>query len=126
MSQDMISALIWIMGGAIGVIGILIGVLWNMTRAEQRDQDENIELLKKEKADRSFVLDTHSRHDKEFDRLRDEYIRLQDKSDEKNQRELAAMENRLSLQMGDLQRTVLSSNNNTNDLIKELIREMAK
>lgn len=126
MSQDMISALIWIMGGAIGVIGILIGVLWNMTRAEQRDQDENIELLKKEKADRSFVLDTHSRHDKEFDRLRDEYIRLQDKSDEKNQRELAAMENRLSLQMGDLQRTVLSSNNNTNDLIKELIKEMAK
>lgn len=126
MSQDMISALIWIMGGAIGVIGILIGVLWNMTRAEQQAQDESIELLKKEKADRSFVTDTHSRHDKEFDRLRDEYIRLQDKSDEKNQRELAAMENRLSSQMGDLQRTVLSSNNNTNDLIKELIREMAK
>jgi hypothetical protein len=126
MSQDMISALIWILGGAVGVVGILIGVLWNITRAEQQVQDENIEILKKEKADRSFVLDTHSRHDKEFDRMRDEYVRLQDKSDEKHQRELAAMESRLSSQMGDLQRTVLSSNNNTNDLIKELIREMTK
>ena len=126
MSQDMISALIWALGGVIGVIGILVGVLWNMTRAEQKAQDENIEFLKKEKADRSFVLDTHSRHDKEFDRIRDEYVRLQDKSDEKHQRELAAMESRLSSQMGDLQRTVLSSNNNTNDLIKELIREMTK
>lgn len=126
MSQDMLSALIWILGGAIGVVGILVGVLWNMTRAEQKAQDDSIEFLKKEKADRTFVLDTHSRHDKEFDRMRDEYVRLQDKSDEKHQRELAAMESRLSSQMGDLQRTVLSSNNNTNELIKELIREMTK
>lgn len=117
---------IWVLGGAVSIIGMLIATLWQMTRAEQKAQDENIELLKKEKADRSFVTDTHSRHDKEFDRIRDEYVRLQDKSDEKNQRELAAMESRLSSQMGDLQRTVLSSNNNTNELIKELIREMAK
>lgn len=83
---------IWVLGGAISVIGMLVATLWQMTRAEQKAQDEAI----RDKADKSMVVDTQSRHDKEFDRIREEQTRLMDKADERHQRELSAMENRLS------------------------------
>ena len=83
---------IWVLGGAISVIGMLVATLWQMTRAEQKAQDEAI----RDKADKSMVVDTQSRHDKEFDKIREEQTRLMDKADERHQRELSAMENRLS------------------------------
>lgn len=83
---------IWVLGGAVSIIGMLVATLWQMTRAEQKAQDEAI----RDKADKSMVVDTQSRHDKEFDRIREEQTRLMDKADERHQRELSAMENRLS------------------------------
>ena len=40
--MDTLQVAVWVLGGLVGVIGILIGVLWQMTRAEQKAQDEAI------------------------------------------------------------------------------------
>lgn len=91
MSQDMISAMIWILGGAMGIIGILVGVLWNMTRAEQKAQDEAIA----KKADLHKVEEGEKRWEKEVDRLRFEHERVIDKVENRFEKELSAMESRL-------------------------------
>jgi len=83
---------IWVLGGAVSIIGMLVATLWQMTRAEQKAQDEAI----RDKADKTTVSDSQLRHDKEFDRIREEQTRLMDKADERHQRELSAMESRLS------------------------------
>lgn len=95
MSQDLISALIWVLGGAIGVVGILVGVLWNMTRAEQKAQDEAIA----KKADLVKVEDNEKRWDKEMDRIRFEHDKVIDRVENRFEKELAAMESRLSEKM---------------------------
>jgi FtsZ-interacting cell division protein ZipA len=89
--MDSMQVIIWIMGGAIGTIGLLVGVLWNMTRAEQKAQDEAIA----KKADLSKVEDGERRWEKEVDRLRAEHDKVIEKVEGRFEKELAAMETRL-------------------------------
>lgn len=96
MLTDMINTLVWAFGGILGLVVLLLGTLWSMTRREKEIQDEAIDKVRQDKADKAILIDAQFRYDREFDRVRDEQTRLFDKADERHQRELAAMENRLS------------------------------
>lgn len=95
MSQDMISAIFWILGGLFGVVSILLGTLWSMTRKEKEAQDAAIEHVKQIKADKAVVEDNERRWDKEMDRIRFEHDKVIDRVENRFEKELAAMENRL-------------------------------
>ena len=95
MSQDMIGALMWVAGGILGVIGILLATLWQMTRREKEIQDAAIEQVRQLKADKAVVEDNEKRWDKEMDRLRFEHDKVIDRVENRFEKELAAMENRL-------------------------------
>lgn len=90
--MDSLQVAIWVLGGTIGVIGILVGVLWNMTRAEQKAQDEAIA----KKADLHKVEEGEKRWEKEVDRLRFEHDKVISRVEGRFEKELAAMESRLS------------------------------
>ena len=87
-----IEIVVWIIGGILSVVSLLVATLWNMTRAEQKAQDEAIA----KKADLNKVEEGEKRWEKEVDRLRFEHDKVISRVEGRFEKELAAMESRLS------------------------------
>lgn len=113
--MDSLQVAIWVLGGAIGVIGILVGVLWNMTRAEQKAQDEAIA----KKADLHKVDDAEKRWEKEVDRLRFEHDKVIDRVENRFEKELENMENRLCTKIETMEENLVRQIG----LVMELLRK---
>lgn len=101
--MDTIQVAIWIMGGAISVIGLLVATLWQMTRAEQKAQDDAI----KAKADKLAMESSDKRLEKELDRLRIEHEKVIDRVEGRFEKELENMENRLCMKIEAMEVNVL-------------------
>lgn len=82
---------IWVLGGTIGVIGMLVATLWQMTRAEQKAQDEAIA----RKADSQKVEEGEKRFEKEVDRLRFEHEKVINRVEGRFEKELENVESRI-------------------------------
>ena len=95
MSQDMISAIFWILGGLFGIVSILLGTLWNMTRKEKELQDAAIEQVKQVKADKLEVSENEKRWEKEIDRLRFEHEKVISRVEGRFEKELENVESRI-------------------------------
>lgn len=113
--MDSLQVAIWVLGGAIGVIGILVGVLWNMTRAEQKAQDEAIA----KKADLHKVEEGEKRWEKEVDRLRFEHEKVIDRVENRFERELANMESRLCTKMETMEENLVRQFSMVMELLKK-------
>jgi len=101
--MDTLQVAVWVLGGLVGVIGILIGVLWQMTRAEQKAQDEAIA----RKADNTKVEENEKRWEKEIDRIRFEHEKVIDRVENRFEKELENMENRLCTKIETMEATIL-------------------
>jgi FtsZ-interacting cell division protein ZipA len=113
--QMSIEAVIWALGGAMSVIGLLLATLWQMTRAEQKAQDEAI----KSKADTARVSESESRWEKEAQRIREEHDKVTQRLEQNHERDLANMESRLSQKMDTLGENLMRQM----QLIMELIKD---
>lgn len=107
MSQDMISAIFWILGGLFGVVSILLGTLWNMTRKEKEAQDAAIEHVKQIKADKTAVDDHEKRLEKELDRIRFEHEKVINRVEGRFEKELSSVETRLGTKIESMETNVL-------------------
>lgn len=116
--MDSLQVAVWVLGGATGVIGILIGVLWNMTRAEQKAQDEAIA----RKADNVKVEENEKRWEKEVDRLRFEHDKVIDRVENRFEKELENMENRLCTKIEAMETNVLRQI----ELVMEILKSNGK
>ncbi len=113
---------LWALSGIFAVAGTLITVVWALLREEAKAQAELI----KSKADQVRLSDAETRWKEDHNRMREDNEKMRDKLEERHLREITQMETRLTTKMESLERTVLSSNNSTNELIRDLIKEMAK
>lgn len=106
---------IWVLGGAISVIGMLVATLWQMTRAEQKAQDDAI----KSKADQVRLEESDKRFDKELERIRHDNERVVEKIEARHEKDLDAMENRLCTKIEAMETNVLRQI----ELIMELLKK---
>lgn len=113
---------LWILTGVFGLAGTLVTVVWALLREEAKNQAELI----KSKADQVRLSDAELRWKEDVQRMREENEKMSNKLEERHLREITQMETRLTTKMESLERTVLSSNNGTNELIRDLIKEIAK
>lgn len=113
--MDSLQVAIWVLGGAIGVIGILVGVLWNMTRAEQKAQDEAIA----KKADLYKVEEGEKRWEKEVDRLRLEHEKVIDRVEGRFEKELENMESRLCTKIETMEENLVRQIGLVMELLKK-------
>jgi uncharacterized membrane protein YhiD involved in acid resistance len=113
---------LWALSGIFAVAGTLVTVVWALLREEAKAQAELI----KSKADQVRLSDAETRWKEDHNRMREDNEKMRDKLEERHLREITQMETRLTTEMRELQKTVVSSNNSTNELIRDLIKEMAK
>ena len=110
-----IEVMLWILSGSVGVISILVATLWQMTRAEQKAQDEAI----KAKADKTIVEDSGKRFEKEIERIRHDNEKVVEKIEARHEKDLEAMENRLCTKIESMESNVLRQI----ELIMELLKK---
>jgi FtsZ-interacting cell division protein ZipA len=110
-----IEIVIWILGGAISIVGMLVATLWTMTRKEAEAQDAAI----KSKADQVRVNEAELRWEKEAQRIRDEHDKVTLRLEANHERDLASMETRLSHQMAQMGDSLMRQMQIIMELIKK-------
>ena len=110
-----IEVVTWLIGVALGIVTILVGTLWKITRDEKSTQDEAIKL----KADEKRVDQMEARINNDITYSREHHQMLLDKSEARVDREMASMENRLKDSISRSEANILTHMN----LILEVIRE---
>lgn len=113
-----IEVMIWVLGGATSVIGILVATLWQMTRAEQKAQDEAIA----RKADSAKVEENEKRWEKELDRMRFEHDKVIDRVEGRFEKELENVESRLCTKMETMEATIIRQI----ELVMEILKSNGK
>lgn len=106
---------IWVLGGAISVIAMLVATLWQMTRAEQKAQDEAI----KSKADQNRVEESDKRFEREIERIRHDSEKVIEKIEARHDKDLELMESRLCTKIEAMEVNVLRQI----ELIMELLKK---
>ena len=90
-----IEVILWVLGAFVTMLSALVATIWSMMRSDKKAQDEAIEHVRQNKADKAAVEDNDKRFEKEIDRLRFEHERVIDKVENRFEKELSAMESRL-------------------------------
>jgi hypothetical protein len=99
-----IEVLVAILGGALTVISVLGGVVWNMLREESK---EHSELISK-KADADRVHEIEARWQAELTSVKEGNERLIDKLSQRHDRELDQLSTRLSEQIRNTEANILT------------------
>ena len=105
----------WIIGGVLGVVSLLVGTLWKITRDEKSSQDAAIKL----KADEKRVDQMETRINNDITYSREHHQMLLDKSEARVDREMASMENRLKDSISRSESNILTHMNMMLDILKE-------
>jgi len=108
-----IEVLVYILGGLITLLGIVSTTVWNMLRAEAKEQAEQI----KKKADSDRLKESESRFSRELETLKNDNEKLINKIEQRHQYDLDTMEKRLSDKMETLEANLMRQM----QLITELI-----
>lgn len=114
-----IEIVMWVLSGIVGLVSILVATLWQMTRAEQKAQDEAI----KAKADKSAVEDNDRRVEKELERIRSEHDKVINRVEGRFEKELESVENRLSDRMITMEENLLRSMTSQFNMVMELLKK---
>lgn len=97
---------LWLLSGILGVISSMVVVIWSLLRAEQKAQDDAIEDVRKNKADKESVEDAGKRVEKEIDRIKFEHERVIDRVELRFEREMVSMESRLCNKMEAMEENI--------------------
>lgn len=106
---------VWVLGGVLSVVSLLVGALWKITREEKATQDAVIKL----KADEKRVDQMESRINNDITYSREHHQMLLDKSEARVDREMASMENRLKDSISRSESNILTHMNMMLDILKE-------
>lgn len=98
-----IEVVVWVLGGVMSVVSMLVATLWQMTRAEQKAQDEAIA----KKADLHKVEEGERRWEKEVDRLRFEHEKVISRVEGRFEKELESMEGRLCTKIESMEENLI-------------------
>lgn len=101
---EYLPALVYILSGAFTIIAILCGVLWNMTREEQKEVAEEL----KKKADNDRLHELEQRWKDDLNQARESGEKLINKLEERHIREIDAVAGRLSDQIKNTETTILA------------------
>ncbi len=118
-----IEVVIWVLGGVIGVIGMLVATLWQMTRAEQKAQDAAIEQVRQHKADKVYVEDGEKRWSKEIDRIRFEHDKVIDRIEGRFEKELESVKDQLGERITTMEDNLLRSMTAQFNLVMEMLKK---
>lgn len=98
-----IETLTWIFGGALTVIGTLIGVVWKILRDEAKDHADQI----RKKADQDRLHEVESRWEAELIRVKDSGEKLVNKLEQRHEREIEQLSTRITEQMRSMESNIL-------------------
>ena len=95
--------LVWVLTGALTLISVLSGVIWNMIRSEAKEQGELIKL----KADTERLHEIESRWSAKLESVESNNERLIDKLSQRHDKEIDQVSARLSDQIRATESTIL-------------------
>ena len=101
---EYLPALVYLLSGAFTIISILCGVLWSMTREEQRIVSEEL----KKKADNVRIHDLEIRWKEDLTQAREGSEKLINKLEERHVREIDALAGRLADQIKNTEVAILA------------------
>jgi len=95
--------LINVLLGAVGLIGTLTGIIWNMVRTEAKEQAEQL----KKKVDEDRLREVSANLMLEIHDARDSSEKLVNKLEQRHERELEQMHQRVGEQMRSMEQNIL-------------------
>ena len=98
-----VEILVYILGGLITLLGVVSTTVWNMIRAETKEQAELI----KKKADSDRLKDSETRFSRELEVLKSDNEKLIAKIEQRHEKDLDSMEKRLSNKMETLEANLM-------------------
>ena len=110
-----ISTIIWILGGAVSCIGILLGVVWKLLRAEAKSHQEQINLKADKERVVSYEADIRRKIEKQeelLEKFREESVKRTEQLAEKTEARIESM----TQQLTSLQVTLASLDGKVNSL----------
>lgn len=110
---------IWVLTGAVALIGILSGTLWAMLRAEAKDHAELI----KQKADADRLIEVEGRWKEELKDIKENNEKLIDKLQSRHDKELDALATRLGEQIKSTENNILTQMRLMFDMWKKVDKE---